>query len=60
MFDEHLAWLTDNFQVVPFASESIELAKGLSSSDRPVVMLTFDDGYDDNYDYTFPALVKRG
>ncbi len=59
-FDEHLAWLTDHFQVLPLAPESLDVARGLSGSDASVVMLTFDDGYDDNYDYAFPALVKRG
>lgn len=59
-FDEQLAWLTDNFQVLPLSPESLHRAKALSLADAPIVMLTFDDGYDDNYEYAFPALVKHG
>jgi len=59
-FDEHLAWLTDNFRVLPLTHDDLEAARNRAASDAPVVMLTFDDGYEDNYAYAFPALVRRG
>ena len=57
-FDLHLQWLGENCEVVPFRSV-VERARRRSGS-RPVVAITFDDGYDDNHEHALPALVRRG
>ena len=56
-FDEHMAFLAKNYHV-------ISLEKMLSSDfqadslDRPLVVLTFDDGYLDNLTQALPTLIQ--
>jgi len=56
-FEEHLQWLQANCDVV-----SLQRLQNLGAESghrrRPLVALTFDDGYRDNYDYAFPLLMK--
>lgn len=56
LFEEHLRWLRENCELVPF-SRILEGAKDHERS-RPTVAVTFDDGYADNYEYAFPLLSK--
>jgi peptidoglycan/xylan/chitin deacetylase (PgdA/CDA1 family) len=56
LFDQHLGWLKENCDVVPF-SQILNQAK-TPKSNGPTVAITFDDGYADNYEYAFP-LLKR-
>lgn len=52
-FDNHLAWLRKNYEVVPMS----ELARGLTSRQlRKTVAITFDDGFRDNYTNAAPLL----
>lgn len=53
VLDEQIAALLENgYTLITF-----EDFDRLESIEKPV-MLTFDDGYDDNYDYLFPILQK--
>jgi peptidoglycan/xylan/chitin deacetylase (PgdA/CDA1 family) len=56
-FRAQLAWLRDSCCVVPLE----ELAGGHSiKSEKPMVVLTFDDGYVDNFTVAAPALRECG
>jgi peptidoglycan/xylan/chitin deacetylase (PgdA/CDA1 family) len=58
LFAQHLEWLKEHCDVVPF--KAIRPAQAGVGSDRPRVCITFDDGYADNFEYAFPALQKYG
>lgn len=53
-FEQHLRWLRTYCEIVPF--RRVADAAGGRHGDRPVVAITFDDGYADNYEFAFPAL----
>ncbi len=56
-FEQQLNYLkTNQFQTVTFH----DIANGLVSDFRKKIILTFDDGYQDNYHYVFPLLKKYG
>ena len=57
-FSEHLAWLRANCRCVPFSQ--VLTAGGGQAADRPVVSVTFDDGYADNHEFALPLLVDSG
>lgn len=59
LFEEHLRWLKDHCYVVPF-SQIFSLSQKFAISKKPIVAITFDDGYQDNYQYVFPLLKKYG
>ena len=59
-FEQQLVYLRERgYKTISVA----ELAEGLSGRtklpDRPIV-LTFDDGYDDNYQAALPVLLRQG
>ena len=54
LFDRHLAWLGEHADVVSLADVRSVLPNG-----RPRVAITFDDGYDDNYEHAFPILERH-
>jgi peptidoglycan/xylan/chitin deacetylase (PgdA/CDA1 family) len=58
LFERHLAWLAESCDVIPMR-KVLDVAKH-PVGDRPVVAITFDDGYADNYEYAFPLLQKYG
>jgi len=59
LFEEHLQWLGRHCTVLGLR-EALARRPWPPSGERPVVCLTFDDGYEDNYQYAFPLLRTYG
>ncbi len=57
VFERHVAYLARHFRIVSMDGLADWLAGGAPSG-RPVVAVTFDDGYRDNYQYAFPILRR--
>ncbi|MBC1435634.1 polysaccharide deacetylase family protein [Listeria rocourtiae] len=59
-FEEQMKWLVDNgYHTLTLASLTDMLKTGQGVPDKPVV-ITFDDGYQDNYTNAYPILKKYG
>ena len=58
-FEQHLTWLKDHCDVVCFKNV-MDRAASDSRHGRPIVAITFDDGYADNYEFAFPLLRRYG
>ncbi len=59
-FDGHLAYLkAAGYETISLRQLAFALAQGTPLPPQPVV-ITFDDGYRDNYDNAFPLLKKYG
>lgn len=56
IFEQQVVFLKRYFKIVPF-NEGIERFRA-GSIKEPLLILTFDDGYRDNYLYAFPVLKK--
>ncbi len=56
-FREHCRILKRDFEVISL-TEAAEFLEGGSFSVRPKAVITFDDGYLDNYEEAFPILCK--
>lgn len=59
LFKEQLDFFQDNFNVVTMESVIDSLNGKCKLPEKPM-LLTFDDGYKDHYEYVFPELKKRG
>jgi len=57
MFDKHLEFLASNYNVITLHEALKHIKVGYCDVDNPVV-LTFDDGYIDNFEIAFPMLKK--
>src|ERR1039457_7108541 len=55
LFDQQVGWLKKRFPIVTL-DEAIAVAEGKQSVRRTHVLITFDDGYLDNYQDAFPVL----
>ncbi|MGB9609260.1 MAG: polysaccharide deacetylase family protein [Minisyncoccia bacterium] len=49
-FEEQIKWLADNYPIISL--------KNFPNFQKDSIAITFDDGYEDNYLYTFPILKK--
>lgn len=59
-FEQQLRFLSDNgYQSVSFADLADSLEYGLPLPERPVI-LSFDDGWENQFQYGFPLLQKYG
>jgi hypothetical protein len=55
-FQSHLNWLAQRFEII----RPEDLVTGSSRSKYPKVLLTFDDGCEDNYELVAPLLESQG
>ncbi|MCA9398739.1 MAG: polysaccharide deacetylase family protein [Candidatus Omnitrophica bacterium] len=58
-FETHMAFLEDHHYDVISFSDFIEAKKSGKKLSRKTVVITFDDGYDNNYTYALPVLRKH-
>ncbi len=59
-FERHMAYLKKHhFNVLPL-STLVQIIKQGKPLPRQSVVITFDDGYEDNFQYAFPVLRKYG
>ena len=57
-FRRQVEYISRNFSIVPL-STAIEMLKQ-GAVDKPTVVVTFDDGYQNNFDVAFPVLKEHG
>lgn len=58
-FDWQIEWLKRRFPILNL-HDAVEIAHGRSVPSKTSILLTFDDGYRDNYDEAFPVLRRHG
>src|ERR1043166_6805506 len=59
MLEQHLEWMGRRFRFVSLDELGSHLESG-AAFDKPVVAITFDDGYRDVYEHAFPLLKRKG
>lgn len=60
-FDDHMRILKEKgYEVITFRDYAQNKFKQRFDKNKKQVMITFDDGYEDNYTYAFPILKKYG
>lgn len=59
MFERHIDWIGRRFQFISLDDLGDRLRRG-DPFDRPVVAVTFDDGYCDVYEQAVPLLKRKG
>jgi D-aspartate ligase len=56
-FERQIEWLQEHCDIVGFGSIVKQI--GDWTEGRPIVAITFDDGYEDNHRYAFPILLAH-
>jgi peptidoglycan/xylan/chitin deacetylase (PgdA/CDA1 family) len=59
LFEAQVDWLAERTRVLP-VSDALSQLHDSSPSSKPLVCLTFDDGYVDNFEIAAPVLEARG
>ncbi|MDF1559930.1 MAG: polysaccharide deacetylase family protein [Bacteroidales bacterium] len=59
IFEEHLVWLSRRYTTISLP-EYRQIRKGLTPPVKNPLVITFDDGYLDNWVWAFPLLRKYG
>jgi len=58
-FDAQVAWFKSRYHIATLA-EARDFVRRPSRTQRPMLLITFDDGYIDNYTTAFPILKSHG
>jgi len=56
--EEQVRWIKQRYHISTL-DEAIAFVEGKTTLRKAGILLTFDDGYKDNYDYAFPILHKH-
>jgi peptidoglycan/xylan/chitin deacetylase (PgdA/CDA1 family) len=59
MFEQHIDWLAKRFDIVSLDEIGSHLESGRHSR-KPAAAITFDDGYQDVYQFAIPLLRRKG
>jgi peptidoglycan/xylan/chitin deacetylase (PgdA/CDA1 family) len=59
IFDQQLAFLSKHYRIRPLVEVVDQLDKG-RGGDLDCAVITFDDGWRDNYEFAYPLLKKHG
>tara|TARA_B100001142_G_C14344265_1_gene659276 strand:- start:3057 stop:4028 length:972 start_codon:yes stop_codon:yes gene_type:complete len=58
LFKKQIKFFKEKFNIIS-ADDLIEILDKKKNYSKPCLLLTFDDGYKDHYDYVFPLLLKE-
>ncbi|HXW68609.1 MAG TPA: polysaccharide deacetylase family protein, partial [Dissulfurispiraceae bacterium] len=58
VFEQHIRFLKQNFRVLPFSGLMDMYEDGSHDGDQNYCVITFDDGWLDNYVHAYPILAK--